>query len=106
MPPIEIGPMRPVGAVQSCTTPASGTAGATPAATSASKAAPSGASAATTAAATTAVETSAALNAGSAPVDTDRVSEIRAAVEEGRYPVIPARIGDAMIAAGILLRTN
>ena len=41
-----------------------------------------------------------------APVDADRVAEIRRAVEQGRYPVIPARIADAMIAAGLLLRTQ
>lgn len=41
-----------------------------------------------------------------APVDTDRVSVIRKAVEQGRYPVVPARIADAMIAAGYLLRTK
>ena len=44
-------------------------------------------------------------NAGaSAPVDADRVAEIRKAIEDDRYPVIPARIADAMIAAGLLLR--
>ncbi|MCP5395392.1 MAG: flagellar biosynthesis anti-sigma factor FlgM [Sphingomonadaceae bacterium] len=39
-----------------------------------------------------------------APVDTDRVSEIRKAVEQGTYPLTPAKIADAMIAAGYLLR--
>ena len=39
-----------------------------------------------------------------APFDQDRVTEIRKAVEEGRYPVIPTRVADAMIAAGYLLR--
>ena len=38
------------------------------------------------------------------PADTARVQEIRKAVEQGRYPVVPARIADAMIAAGYLLR--
>jgi negative regulator of flagellin synthesis FlgM len=42
----------------------------------------------------------------SAPVDADRVKEIRKAVEEGRYPVVPTRIADAIIAAGYLLRTK
>ena len=41
----------------------------------------------------------------SAPVDADRVAMIRKAVEQGRYPVVPSRIADAMIAAGYLLRT-
>jgi len=40
----------------------------------------------------------------SAPVDADRVAEIRKAIEEDRYPVFPVRIADAMIAAGLLLR--
>ncbi len=40
----------------------------------------------------------------SAPVNADRVAEIRKALEEGRYPVIPFRVADAMIAAGLLLR--
>ena len=41
-----------------------------------------------------------------APVDGDRVAEIRKAVEQGRYPVLPTRIADAMIAAGFLLRSK
>ncbi len=46
-------------------------------------------------------------NAGdSAPVDAGRVDEIRRAIEQDRYPVIPMRIADAMIAAGLLLRTK
>lgn len=40
----------------------------------------------------------------SAPVDADRVAQIRKALEEDRYPVIPMRVADAMIAAGLLLR--
>ncbi len=47
-----------------------------------------------------------ALAAAEPPVDADRVAEIRKAVEQGRYPVVPARIADAMIAAGYLLRTQ
>ncbi len=43
---------------------------------------------------------------GSAPVDAERVAEIRRAIEDDRYPVIPTRIADAMIAAGLLLRTK
>lgn len=41
-----------------------------------------------------------------APVDAERVAEIRKAIEDDRYPVIPTRIADAMIAAGLLLRTK
>jgi negative regulator of flagellin synthesis FlgM len=40
------------------------------------------------------------------PMDQDRVAQIRKAIEQGRYPVVPARIADAMIAAGYLLRTR
>jgi negative regulator of flagellin synthesis FlgM len=47
------------------------------------------------------------VSAGSeAPVDQDRVAEIREAIEHGRYPVIPTKIADAMIAAGFLLRND
>ena len=34
-----------------------------------------------------------------APVDSDRIPEIRKAIEDGRYPLVPAKIADAMIAA-------
>lgn len=43
---------------------------------------------------------------GVPPVDSGRVAEIRKAVETGRYPVTPARVADALIAAGLLLRTS
>ena len=33
------------------------------------------------------------------PVDTDRVDEIRSALRDGTYPLVPAKIADAMIAA-------
>lgn len=33
------------------------------------------------------------------PVDSDRVTEIRNALREGSYPLVPAKIADAMIAA-------
>ncbi|BDI60084.1 flagellar biosynthesis anti-sigma factor FlgM [Qipengyuania nanhaisediminis] len=39
--------------------------------------------------------------AASPPVDKDRVAEIRNALEEGRFPLVPAQIADAMIAAQI-----
>jgi len=45
-----------------------------------------------------------ALSAGSAPVDADRVSAIRKAIANGSYPLIPTKISDAMIAAGLTLR--
>jgi negative regulator of flagellin synthesis FlgM len=40
------------------------------------------------------------------PIDHERVAEIRKAIEQGRYPVTPTKIADAMIAAGYLLRTH
>ncbi|MBS0481429.1 MAG: flagellar biosynthesis anti-sigma factor FlgM [Proteobacteria bacterium] len=46
----------------------------------------------------------AALDPGEAPIDADRVTAIRRAIEQGTYPVIPTRVADAMIAAGLLLR--
>lgn len=38
---------------------------------------------------------------GSAPVQAERVAEIRKAIEEGRYPIVPTEIADALIAAGL-----
>ena len=40
------------------------------------------------------------------PIDQERVKEIRRAIEEGSYSVVPTRIADAMIAAGFLLRVG
>ena len=45
-----------------------------------------------------------ALSAGSPPVNADRVVAIRKAIESGSYPLIPTKISDAMIAAGLTLR--
>ncbi|KUR71921.1 flagellar biosynthesis anti-sigma factor FlgM [Novosphingobium sp. FSW06-99] len=90
----EIGASRPVGAVQvNATTPASN--GAPAADTSSDASATS---------AVPEVATSLTIDAGSAPVDQDRVSQIRSAVQNGTYPVIPTKIGDAMIAAGVMLQ--
>lgn len=52
------------------------------------------------------VVTSDALDPGEAPVDVERVDMIRKAVETGTYPVVPAKIADALIAAGFLLRSR
>jgi|KBSSwiStaDraftv2_1062776.scaffolds.fasta_scaffold511924_2 negative regulator of flagellin synthesis FlgM len=93
MPPIEVGAPRAIDAVSA--QPARPRTGAAPA-----SAVPVQAKAQASA---PAVQTSTA--AGEAPVDTDRVEVIRKAVESGTYPVIPTRIADAMIAAGVLLRT-
>ncbi|WP_343613345.1 flagellar biosynthesis anti-sigma factor FlgM [Novosphingobium sp.] len=60
----------------------------------------------TSAPSASAVVTSTASSAGSAPVDTDRVATIKKAIETGNYPLVPTKIGDAMIAAGMLLRIN
>jgi negative regulator of flagellin synthesis FlgM len=91
---IEIGASRPVGAVQvNATAPASNS--------------PTTSAAASAPAATSAVPdvaTSLNTSAGTIPVDQTRVAQIREAVANGNYPLIPTKIGDAMIAAGILLR--
>lgn len=52
------------------------------------------------------VARSIALDPGEPPVDTDRVTQIRRAVESGTYPLVPAKMADAMIAAGMLLRSG
>jgi negative regulator of flagellin synthesis FlgM len=100
---IEIGPSWPVGAVQGKTTPLSPPPPPAAAASTAATAPPAAPLRHRAAAAT--VTTTDATRAGDVPVDTDRVAQIRRAIEEGSIPVLPARIGDAMIAAGLLLRT-
>lgn len=57
----------------------------------------------TNAAAGVTVEQGVRATAGEAPVDTDRVAEIRTALEQGRYPLNPAQIADAIIAARLML---
>jgi negative regulator of flagellin synthesis FlgM len=51
-----------------------------------------------------AVALSNAVDPGEPTIDVDRVDMIRRAVQTGEYPVVPAKIADAMIAAGLLLR--
>ena len=58
------------------------------------------------ASANSAVQRSAALDAGPPPVDFERIAQIRKAIERGHYPVVPMRVADAMIAAGMLLRSG
>ena len=94
MPPFEIGPVRPVGPVQVRNT-VPGKSGQA-----------SGRTALELPAQAAAIERSAAFDPGPAPVDSERVAVIRRAVEQGDYPVIPTRIADAMIAAGMLLRST
>ncbi|WP_299196363.1 flagellar biosynthesis anti-sigma factor FlgM [uncultured Erythrobacter sp.] len=45
------------------------------------------------------IEVASPVDAASPPVDTDRVAQIRKALQEGSYPLLPAEIADAMIAA-------
>lgn len=91
MPPIEVGPLRAVGAIENRL---ARKAGDNPAPTArAEKTEP-------------AVVQSDVLDAGDMPVDAERVKLIRKAVETGTYPVLPTRIADAMIAAGIMLRSG
>ncbi len=101
MPPIEFGqglavPPRPVGAVR--------TNAAKPSAPVASAAAPV-ASTAPASAPAAAVQTSPALDPGKPPVDENRVSVIRNAIQKGTYPLLPTKVADAMIAAGLMLST-
>jgi negative regulator of flagellin synthesis FlgM len=99
MPPIEVGSTRAIGAVNADIARKAGSTIGSPATR--------GASAPTSAAVSRSpLAASEALDPGEAPVDTDRVSQIRKAVESGTYPLNPARITDAMIAAGMLLRTS
>ncbi|HUD31217.1 MAG TPA: flagellar biosynthesis anti-sigma factor FlgM [Novosphingobium sp.] len=99
MPPIEVGSAPRIGAVDPRLARVADT-------NTVSTAAPvAKAQAANPVSAAPAVETSKALDPGAAPVDTDRVALIRKAVETGQYPVVPAKIADAMIAAGMLLRS-
>ena len=89
MPPIELGPTRPISAIDARITRQAGEPSARPQR--------SGAPAAT-------AQLSDALDPGAPPVDSERVQMIRKAVEQGTYPIVPARIADAIIAAGLLLR--
>ena len=41
--------------------------------------------------------------AGEPPVDATRVSEIRDALRDGTYPIVPTKIADALIAARLML---
>lgn len=105
MPSIELGPTTPVGATDNS---ASRLWSDMAASSATHAAAGAGANGGTGAADVVppAIETSVSTDAGEPPVDTDRVALIRHAVENGTYPIIPARIADAMIAAGMLLRTG
>lgn len=96
MSPIEMGPLRPAGAVDARTVR---TAGGAPEGTAPTQRRP-----AAPASAAPAVERSDALSGGTPPVNSERVAVIRKAIETGSYPVIPTTVADAIIAAGLLLR--
>jgi negative regulator of flagellin synthesis FlgM len=50
------------------------------------------------------VEIGAASDAASSPpIDAERVNQIRAALQDGSYPLVPTKIVDAMIAAQVSL---
>ena len=48
-----------------------------------------------------AIEVGSAVSAGQPPVDDNRVAEIREALRDGTYPLVPTKIADAMIAARV-----
>lgn len=47
------------------------------------------------------VELAGGAEAAGPPVDTDRVQQIREALRDGSYPLVPTKIVDAMIAAQV-----
>ena len=96
MPPIAIGPACPVG----CAKPVAGGA-----ANAAERRTNDELRAAPTDRSATAVARRDVLDAGPAPVDAERVANIRRAIENGTYPLNPAAVADAFIAAGFMLRT-
>jgi negative regulator of flagellin synthesis FlgM len=53
-----------------------------------------------------AVETGSRIAAGSVPVDNERVAQIREALRDGSYPIVPAQISDAIIAARMMLSSQ
>lgn len=48
-----------------------------------------------------ALEVGAALDPSAPPVDADRVAQIRKALQEGTYPLVPTKVADAIIAARV-----
>jgi negative regulator of flagellin synthesis FlgM len=44
--------------------------------------------------------------AAAPPVNTDRVAEIKQAIKDGRYPIMPARIADSLIALRLEWKSN
>jgi negative regulator of flagellin synthesis FlgM len=91
MPPIEVGPLRALSAIETRLARKSGESAGHSARTEQTE---------------SAVVQSDVLDAGDMPVDAERVQVIRKAIEDGTYPIFPARIADAVIAAGLLLRSG
>lgn len=56
-----------------------------------------------TAASGVSLEVSAPVDAAAPPVDAERVKQIKAALADGSYPLVPTKIADAMIAAQVSL---
>ena len=67
---------------------------------------PTGAAPAAVASQPRAVSTMAADMAAAPPVSTDRVAEIKQAIKDGRYPIMPARIADSLIALRLEWKSN
>lgn len=91
MPPIDLPPLRPVASIDP---------------RQPRPLAERKAPASTVAADAPSVEVETPLAGGQPPVDQARVNEIRKAIEADRYPVIPMRVADALIASGLLLRSG
>lgn len=49
------------------------------------------------------LEVTAASDTANPPVDAERVQQIKAALRDGSYPLVPTKIADAMIAAQVSL---
>lgn len=49
------------------------------------------------------LEVNTPVDAAAPPVDAERVKQIKAALADGSYPLVPTRIADAMIAAQVSL---
>lgn len=94
MPPIELGPVRPVGAVD------------VRLARNAGSRAETSSKAESSAAPVVQSQALEALDPGQPPVDAERVAQVRKAVESGTYPLVPATVADAIIAAGVILRSG
>ncbi len=90
MPPIQFGPALPVSAVD----------------TRALRTASGGARPQNATSSQPGLAIGDALDPGAPPIDAERVELIRKAVETGTYPIVPAKVADAMIAAGLLLRAG